>query len=37
MDKPETNVITFNYEKTFRDLGSGLKKIVRYALSLFKL
>jgi len=23
MDKPETNVITFNYEKDFRDRGSG--------------
>ena len=23
VEKPQTDVITFNHEKTFRDLGSG--------------
>jgi len=29
MEKPQTDVITFNHEKAFRDLGSGFVVKVR--------
>jgi len=30
MEKPQTDVITFNHEKTFRDLGSGFVVVQRW-------